>query len=1064
MFKGATGFGTPHSFDCPRDLMRALIASPFLPPFLDVQLTERVTILELLKTSGDLSWCDDFVAVRLNGISVPRAWWPHITVKPDAPGLLELCVVPQKGNLLPIVASVALVALTAGIGTFGLPFLGAGFAAGTFGASAIAAGVGIAGQLAISALTAPPSIADSAASQRDLSQAGISANAITRLETLPTVHGKMLVSPPVISPPYTTLDNEELTVNAIVGVQGRCLIENILINGTDITLLEGITYETREGGAADAVLTLAQLTCIQQTDQVTLSNFLTQLETSKNDALIDQVTPANSSPDYHPFTTDGTVDEIWLRFLFPSGIVRADNAALAAVPIRVEIRKVGDVAWRKLPTMHIFDIRKGSGPLRAEAKLKFQTQTSGRHFSNATGEYPIFELTNITGIGQTFEYQSDAYFQNTAWPATSQIPVMTAATTGGVTMSASTELGAPQAAWKAADNNDSTTGWQPSNNQLPGSWLKVDFGSALTIRSYFMASAAASSAAPTNAPLTWYVEGSNDDATYTRLDSSEIDVSKIPLAVGVYQIGTPGSYRYYRWTYQTNNGAANEQIFITHLAPYLVDAPGTNLVTDTLYAGNPATHNSTSDPRCVYGSLDANGATFYLDPAQWLPGAYEVRVKRGVAFEDSVFVETTYSYAGITTSDFFDYRLTGGFYVTGIGQKNYRADAVVEVFSSVSNDVPVNTTGIACIAIEMKNTVIGSISAKMTSYASVYSGGVWTDAEESTTNPAALYRQLLLGHAHPNPPPGEIIDEDELAAWYTRCVTNGRECNFLQQGRSVAEVKAVIASTGYASPRESNMLSIVEDYDRSAEPVTQVLSPLNSKLLGVNIPLPDLEHAIYAEYFDAADDWKIRRDIIYRTGYDANTASLFSTVTYDGFTSTTKVATRAAFDFKQVVIRARTVRLGIGIEGYSLWRGKLVAHNDDVLNTTQAQGLIRSIEVSGGNVVSITVDNIIPFSVNQDALAAFVEGLDLANATGVAIRLSDGTSVVKTLTNVSDGTVCTFTTPFTYAGSGLAEGLMCVFGRAGQHYSRMIVMGVEPQGLETRIVTIAAAGDAALFA
>jgi hypothetical protein len=769
----------------------------------------------------------------------------------------------------------------------------------------------------------------------------------------------MRVSPPVISPAYTTFDAKEITVHAIVGMQGRNLIENILVNGSDITILDGITYETREGGPADAALTLAQLTCIQQTQQITVSNFRTEQETSTFDHLTDQATPDNSAPDFHVFTTDGTPDEIWIRFLFPQGLFRISDQVAVFVPIRISIRKVGDVTWRNLPTIHAGDFDGGAGPLRAEVKLKFQTQPSGRHFSNGAEDYPIFELTNITGIGQSFEYESDAYFQlpSYVYPE-DDLPTMTAATTSSFTMSASSELAAAQAAWKASDSLVST-GWQPANNSLPA-WHKTQVPSARTYRSYHLLFAGGTDTVATTAALTWYVEGSNDDAAWTRLDAENVDISALPLNAGEYQIGTPGSYLYYRINFLTNNGAANAQILVMDLQWHLNDAIGIAIGHDTAsFNGYPARHSSGSVPRCVYGSLDKNGAAFYLDPAQWLPGTYEVRVKRSIAFRELDFSAIDYSWnASAATGDFFDYRTVSGVYVLRIGQKTYRSDAVVEVFSTVSNDVPVDTTGIACIAVELRNTVIDSISAEMTSYASIYSGGVWTDAETPTSNPAALYRKLLLGHAHPNPSPAEIINEDELAAWYTRCVTAGHECNFLQQGRSIAEVKGVIAATGYASPRESNMLSIVEDYDRSAEPISQVLSPLNSKLLGVNIPLPELEHAIYAEYYDAADDWKIRRDIFYRTGFDVNTATLFSTITYDGFTAAAKVATRAAFDLKQVVARARRVRREIGIEGYSLWRGKLVGHNDDVLDLKQAQGLIRSLEVSGGNIVSMTVDNI----------------------------------------------------------------------------------------------------------
>jgi len=1058
---GAARVRIPHSFDCSRDLMRLIVASPFLPPFYDGMLTERKTVHAILHESGDLDWCEEFVTVRLNGITVPRAWWPLMTLKPEADGTCAFMLVPQKGSLLPILASVALVALTAGIGAFGVPFLGAGFAAGTFGASALAAGVGLAGQLAITALTPPPSSPKGPGAARDLSQAGIGQNVVTPFETLPTVHGKMRVTPAIISPFYTTFDADEITGHAIGGIQGRCLIEDVLINGTDITILDSVQYETREGGAADAPLTLAQLTVIQKAAQVTLSNFRTQLEASKNDALLDQTTPANSEPDYHPFTTDGTPDEIWLRFLLPSGIVISSDGTEAAVPIRIEIRKLGDSVWRKFPTMHIYDNKKGSGAFRVEAKIKFQTQGSGRHFSNVNYEYPVFELTNITGIGQSFEYAADAYFQHTTWPPTNQIPDMTSNSSGGVVSSASTALSGATPAWAAFDN-DTATGWQPSNNSLPA-WLQMQYASAKTIRSYQIVVVSANNTVSSSVPTVMYVEGSNNGTTWTRLDAVNIDISSLPLNVGYFQIGTPGSYIYYRHNFISNNGAANNQILVAELAHHLVDAPGMALSADTsIYHGNAARHSSGSKPRSVNGSLDKNGATFYLDPAQWLPGTYEVRVKRGLAFNTSSFTATNYSWDGATSSDFFDYRLSSGVYVARVGQKNYRSDTAVEVFSTVSNDVPVDTAGVACIAVEIKNTQINSISAIMTSYAPIYSGGVWTDAETPTSNPAALYRKLLLGHANPNPSPGEIINEDELATWYNRCVTAGHECNFLQQGRSIGEVKQVIAATGYAAPRESNLSSIVEDYNRSAEPITQMLSPLNSKLQSVNIPLPDLEHALYAEYFDAADEWKIKRDIFYRAGFDASTAQFFTAITYDGFTAAAKVAARAAFDIKQVVARARRVRLEVGIEFYSLHRGKLVGWNDDVLDLKQAQGLIRSIETSGGNIVSITVDNVIPFSLTQGDVtnvadfSTLTDILDTSVFMGVVIRLADGTSIVKTLTNVTDTNICTFTTPFTESGSGVAVGQMCVFGVAGREYSRMIVMSVEPQGTESAIVELAA--------
>lgn len=1043
-----------------------LMPSPFLEPIRDDILTERETILHRIEQCGDLEWAQECVAVYMNGIFIPKAWWPYVTMKPEAEGLTVFVIVAQKGSLVPIIASVALIALTAGIGTFGVPFLGAGFAAGTFGASAVAAGVGIAGQIALRALTAPPSVKNAGGDVKDLSQAGIDVNIVAKLQLLPTLHGKVRVSPMVISPTYTTWDGNEVTVHAIVGIQGPNEQELILLNGTDIALIEGLTYETRNGDPGDAPLTLAQLTCIQQTEQVTLSNFLTKLELTKNDSLIDQVTPANSSPDYHYFKTDGIADEIWLRLQFPSGIVYTPSVIPAAVALRIEIRKVGDVTWRKLPTAHIYDVNKGSGPLRVEIKLKFQTQPSGRHFSNASDEYPIFELTNTTGIGQTFEYVADAYFQNAAVPGNintgSEIPVMTAATTTGVTMSASSEFAAGNAAWKASDNSGATS-WRPTANSLPA-WIKVDFGSAKTIRCWYVEDLGAPLSVPTTTmPVEFFLEGSTDNVNWTILDSVNVDISAFVLPRIWSQVGTPGSYRYYRLNVVTNNGAASEDMNIGQLRMFTFDCPGSALGVDySANYGDLTRHNSiNTSSRSVYGNLDKSGATFYLDPAQWLPGEYEVRVKRSIAFAESDFTTVAYSYGGVTNTDFFDYRLSAGVYLIRVGQKNYRSDALMEVFSTVSNDVPVDTSGITCIAVELKNTVIRSISSLMTSKAPLYMGsGVWSDAWAATQNPAALYRRLKLGHAHPNPTDGEILDEDELADWYLRCVALGHECNFLQQGRSIGEVMDTIAFTGYASPKEANISSVVQDYDRSVtgtnEPISQLLSPLNCRLIGANVGLPDVEHAIIAEYLNDADDFNVARETVYRDGFDANTAKFFVTITYEGITNTAKVIARANFDIKQSIYRSYQVKVEVDIEGFDLWRGKLVGHSDDVLHNKVATAQIVSIQDNGVNVTGITVDNIVPFAANQDDLDALMAGLDLSNATGVAIRLPDDTVIVKTLTNVVDSKVAIFSTPFAIGSTTIAVGQLLAFGIATRNpYERMLVMAVDMQGFEKRILTLA---------
>lgn len=95
------------------------------------------------------------------------------------------------------------------------------------------------------------------------------------------------------------------------------------------------------------------------------------------------------------------------------------------------------------------------------------------------------------------------------------IPQMTAATTNGVTMAASTESGA-FVAWRAGDN-DNGTDW--IGTSVPA-WLRVDFGSgnSKAITSYSLR-AGNLSGNRDNMPKNWTLEGSNDASSWTVEDT-----------------------------------------------------------------------------------------------------------------------------------------------------------------------------------------------------------------------------------------------------------------------------------------------------------------------------------------------------------------------------------------------------------------------------------------------------------------------------------------------------------------------------------------------------------------
>ena len=1062
-----------------------LYLSPLDQPIMFEDISRPTRLSSIMPQDGEVfERLADGGVVRLNGHLIPPDRWHLVTLKPTPGASLDIVYVPSGKKTFALLATVAVIALTTAItGGLAAPFLGAGFAAGTFGATALAAGVGLAGSLLIGALTAPPKAANQG-EEKSLTQAGVGGNTATILEPLPVVFGKIGVSPPLLAPPYTTWDGDNITAYAAVGLQGRCLIENIKVNGLPIADIAGIEYETREGRSGDSTeRTMFTQTVIEERDGITLTNFQTELANNKNDLLIDQSTPDNSSPQWHYFRTAGEWTEAVLRFLFPSGLVKSDDGGQAFVPIRIQIRKVGDVAWRNLPTLHASDVQKGSGPFRFEVRLERRNPTSGCHFSSAFGEYPIFEANNLAAIQESFAYAADSYFapvtmDNTYfyWKKFELALFSSATNANGYTWSASSTNGSNHP-WQVHDGYVNGTYWRPTDNTLGTAYIQLACPSPQTFLSYFISE----NGSPTTAPTKWRVYGSNDGVNFTALDDDFIDITEDPQDTGDYQIGNPGAYSYYRWVFHANNGASNQQLRIDRLVPSYYDSFGCVYDEGSATArGNIASHGyGYYLNKCRYVSLDKRGARVFLRPDQWDAGEYEIRVMRGVAGQYSKFdsmkdasgdPKPNYSYDGNGGNwvNYFGYFSSGGYKIQ-IGQKNYRSDCTIEAFQTINDESPFDDTGVAMIAVFAPNIQISSIFAEFTRYAPEWDGTIWSATEVPTQNPAALYRQLLLGAANAKPVNGEAVPEDELADWFETCDANGYECNAVMQGARVGEAKQMIATAGYASPRDAETYGVVEDKDTTSEPVRVLLSPLNSRNEGDTQELADLPDAIRAEFNDAAQSYALEHAIVYREGMDATSARIFETISYPGFTDQTRVEARAAFDLKQAHMRQVRYSRRVGLDGALLRRGSLIGISDETVDGKRAAGWITAVAVNGGgNVTSITLDNVMPWSGSDsiedvEDFESIADLLDPSVPMGVAIRIPGSNVLVKQVSDVSDSNVCTFTTPFPLAGSGLEDildvdgnvtggGYMVVAGEWGNVYRRCKVVSVVPQGFEERLI------------
>jgi hypothetical protein len=125
---------------------------------------------------------------------------------------------------------------------------------------------------------------------------------------------------------------------------------------------------------------------------------------------------------------------------------------------------------------------------------------------------------------------------------TKMSPVMTANTIAdGTTVSASSTYSGlnPYLAF----NNATSDSWASLTNSQNNSWLQMMFPNAITIDGFRMYCAAATSS---QAPKTFYIQGSNDGSTWTQISDTFVFTPFVGDTWQTYQLSSPGTYKYYR--------------------------------------------------------------------------------------------------------------------------------------------------------------------------------------------------------------------------------------------------------------------------------------------------------------------------------------------------------------------------------------------------------------------------------------------------------------------------------------------------------------------------------------
>ncbi|OFX06357.1 MAG: hypothetical protein A3E78_11710 [Alphaproteobacteria bacterium RIFCSPHIGHO2_12_FULL_63_12] len=370
---------------------------------------EGATLAEIAAQVPDLPsrfWSEGIICI--NGDPVYREVWHLVRPRSDSrkPLGITLHLPLHRGggedggggggkSALAVVASIALLAATAFVSAgFGAGIAGGWFAAGSVSAKALAAGISIAGSLAISAVFAPPkqplALSRGGDDDRDLGSASLEQNVAERGATLQHAIGTVRVFPNLISLPLTEIIDDDEYVEAVMALAGPHLMEDIRLGDVLSTDLEDVEYEIREGWVDDTALTLVTRQGFEDQPNVILAEY--KWEASPDDHLLeDQDSPSNSLPFWSGTTARDEPDEIWLSLFWLEGLYDESSAVDQRLPVRFRIRLVGASTWINLPEIHFI----GHRQTLIRKMVKIFWATAGTEPSPPTTEGPVAAYKSV---------------------------------------------------------------------------------------------------------------------------------------------------------------------------------------------------------------------------------------------------------------------------------------------------------------------------------------------------------------------------------------------------------------------------------------------------------------------------------------------------------------------------------------------------------------------------------------------------------------------------------------------------------------------------------------------
>lgn len=325
------------------------------------------------------------------------------------------------------------------------------------------------------------------------------------------------------------------------------------------------------------------------------------------------------------------------------------------------------------------------------------------------------------------------------------------------------------------------------------------------------------------------------------------------------------------------------------------------------------------------------------------------------------------------------------------------------VFRGTKNDPPLNfPVPMAQIAIRIKasegaQNQIDIVNCVASSYAPRFIDDAWeTTFQEVSNNPAALFRGVLMHPANKSARSSFQIDDEGLGAWYNGCESEGYAFNRIYDTvSSVWDVLSDVAFAGRAAPSlPYGMWSA--DFDQASRSIMGHVTPRNSWGFRAEKQLIIRPHAFKVIFNNEENDYLEDEVIVYDDGFSSSNATIIERLEFKGVTNSDLAWKFGRYHIAQARLRPETYTVMMDFEHLTFRRNDLVMVSHDVPRWGDNWARVKSITIDGSDTTGVVIDDVVT--------------MEIGETYAIRFRLSDGSSLVRTVVNTEDTTdTLTFT-------------------------------------------------------